>query len=192
MESPMDNLLNGLLSSSDAATLLNCDVRTLRRYREKGIINRKKIKGIVYYTSEDIIKLKSIQESQGSQRKLEVRIKALEDQVASLKSQLKMLTKISGFTLGSGDLLNDTDVDRVRVMLKSFTNRKSVKWSVAHSWVKDVNSFSDDTIEKVGKDCVLEFLHKVATMCEIDGGDKAKSLELSIINKIANINLSGV
>ena len=184
----MNNLLSNLISSADAAVLLNCDIRTLRRYREKGIINRQKIKGIVYYSSEDLIKLKSMNDQSSPQRKTDARIKALEDQVKALKLQVSLLTKIAGLRNDELRSINDADASRICKMLEAFNRKPKVSWAITHTWVDEVTKFSSEVIAKVGNDVVIEFLHKVATMCGLEDSDRARSLEMTVLNKLANLS----
>jgi DNA-binding transcriptional MerR regulator len=184
--------LSNLISSYDASVLLNCDQRTLRRYREKGIIKRQKIKGLVYYTTEDVLKLKSILEKNTKDLKIDTRIAYLEQKVESLQKSLSMVCNILQFGVDSIQELDEDSLTHIRNMLNSFVQAKKIKWSSAVLWVSDIRRMSDSVINKIGKDIVSEALYKLLSMCEISNEDISHDIKNHILTKLASISLSEV
>jgi DNA-binding transcriptional MerR regulator len=184
--------LNNLISSYDASVLLNCDPRTLRRYREKGTIKRQKIKGLVYYTTEDILKLKSILEKNTKDLKIDTRIASLENKVESLQKSLSIICNILQFGTDSVYDLDENELTHIRNMLNSFIQAKKIKWSSVVLWVSDIRRMSNDLINKIGKDVVHEALCKLLSMCELSNEVAANEMKSHISIKLASISLSEV
>ena len=184
--------LNNLISSYDASVLLNCDQRTLRRYREKGIIKRQKIKGLVYYTTEDVLKLKSILEKNTKDLKIDTRIASLEQKVELLQKSLSMMCSVLQFGVDSVQELDDDSINHIRNMLSSFIQAKRIKWSSVVLWVSDIRRMSNNVISKIGKEIVSDALYKLLSMCELSDEAVSQDIKKNILSKLSHISLSEV
>jgi hypothetical protein len=188
METPMiDIVLNNLIPSSEAAVLLNCDERTLRRHRRAGALVRHKVKGKVYYSIDDIAKLKSIKEDPDMRSRHEKRIKFLESEVRMLRIQVKLLASVAGFRTNDIDSLSLDDAKNIKNKMKdTMTTNNSITEKDLLSWVNDIRRFSSNVIEIIGTGFMHRFVDYLIACARIMKTDKsltaAKQLEAKLID----------
>jgi DNA-binding transcriptional MerR regulator len=176
METPnmIDTVLNNLISSSDAAVLLNCDIRTLRRYRQRGILERHKVKAKVYYTLDDISKVKIIKDRNTKDAKLDKRIQFLENEVRSLKKQVAMLSAVAGFRSNDITSLSTDDINKIRAKIRN-TYTDSISIKDLKMWADDLSRIGTTAIKQIGEDMLYSFIQRLISICDVFKSRNRKS-----------------
>jgi DNA-binding transcriptional MerR regulator len=176
METPnmIDTVLNNLISSSDAAVLLNCDIRTLRRYRQRGMLERHKVKAKVYYTLDDISKVKIIKDRNTKDAKLDKRVQFLENEVRSLKKQIAMLSAIAGFRSNDITALSIDDVEDIRSKIRS-TYTDSISLKDLKVWADDLSRIGSTAIKQIGEELLYSFVQRLIAICDVFKSKNKKS-----------------
>lgn len=162
----IDTVLNNLIPSSDAAVLLNCNERTLRRYRQRGLLPRHRVKRNVYYSLDDIAKLREIKDTNNKDSRLEKRVVHLENEIRSLKKQVSLLSAVVGFRSNDTDSLTK---EQIRLLRKRVSESYRAALSVIdmRNWVDDLSRLGMNAIKQVGADLLQSFIERLRSLCKV-------------------------
>lgn len=154
----MEGEYEDYLTIPQAAQVLDKSERTIKRYRQKGLLVGTMVSGRILFSPREITEAAELCEDGETYKEV---VSKLSAKVSMLELRLKMIERVLGVGAPSVVTEDDVDVPKLRRAFREAPAPTDMKKKEIEGWINDLEKMSTGLLRRVGIRISLNLIDKV-------------------------------
>lgn len=174
--------INDYITSDEAANLLSCSKRTLRRYVSQGLVSKIGNGRATRYSIESVLHLVHSRDNS----KLDKMLNQLSSIATTQQTIITRLELLEGIFYARGQKANlsNEDIEQLKSQIKSLLSATSISTQECSDWANDLLKVSQRSINKLGKPLLKDFFDKLSVQVTLKEEVSLNPKKQLILDKI--------
>ena len=174
--------INDYITSDEAANLLSCSKRTLRRYVSQGLVSKIGNGKSTRYSIESVLHLAHSRNNS----KLDKVLNQLSSIATTQQTIITRLELLEGIFYARGQKadLTDQEIEQIKHQINSLLYATSISTQECSDWANDLLKISQQAINKLGKPMLKDFFDKLSVQVSLANEVATNPKKQLILDKI--------